>query len=594
MQDKYFLVGNPNTGKTTLFNKLTKSHEKIANYSGVTTTVKTKKVNLDNRKVEVVDLPGIYSFHSCSEDEVVTKQYLEENQNSNIIFVCASDKIKKNLVLIEELKKYNDKMVVVINKFKKGLDDAVISSLSTKLGVPVVQTDVRKDAEEIIDLIANQTADFLNRSFKLDELFSLLPNNPASVKLLDKILLHSFWGKIVFLIIFAAIVLLSYGKVGGTVTDYLSSIITRGGDFVSNLFTGWGLVPVADFWDKVIVGGVGSVIVFLPQLALMLSFLFILEDMGYLPRVGNLFNYRLEQVGMNGKSVFSLIMGVGCTTSAIITSRNVGSGSKRESTVKFLPFIGCSAKIPVVLFLSGAIVAGSGGIYAVLSFLTVVAIGVVFLYVRKQDGEQEYFITELPVLKRPSVLVAVKESINIVWDLLKKIFLTVLLSSTIVWLALNVTPDFKFFSGEKSLIEYACEYISIIFKPIGLNDPIIVIALITGLIAKENVLSTLGMFGGLVGFSANQIISFMIFILAYSPCLPALKCARCEFSRAFAGKWFLTQTVIAYLSSFVFWTFSNLWMPLGFIVLIAFAFLTAVIKKYFFNQKNQSKALKTA
>ena len=594
MNNKFVLVGNPNTGKTTLFNKLTKSHEKIANYSGVTTGVKSKNVTIQNKQFEIVDLPGLYSFDSSSEDEVVTKNYLDEHNSENIIFVCASNRIKKNLVLIDELKKYNDKIVVVINKIKEGLPQDVVSSLTKELGVPVVQTDVRKSVDEVIDVIANEATDFLNSNFKLDKLFSLIPTNPTTLKLIDKLLLHEVWGKLLFVAVFITIIIVAYGRVGGIITEFLEETLVKFGGLLSNKFFSWGFVPLADFWNKVIIGGVGSVLIYLPQLALMLTMLFLLEDMGYLPRVGNLFNYNLETIGMNGKSVFSLIMGVGCTTSAILTSRNVGSKSKRLSTVGFLPFVGCSAKIPVVLFLSGAIVSASGGLYAVASFSTVLIIGVVFLYFTKSEKEENYFITELPTLKKPSVLSAVREALRIVFDLVKKIFVTVLLSSAILWLLLNITPDFKFFSGEKSLIEYACEYIAILLKPIGLNKPAVVLALISGLIAKENILSTLGMFGGVAGFGACEIISFMIFVLSYSPCLPALKCAGCEFGKKYAGKWFLVQMGIAYLASFVFWTFSNIWIPLGFIMLIVFAFLMIITKKYFFTKKNQQKAIISA
>lgn len=589
MTDRYVLVGNPNTGKTTLFNKLTKSHEKIANYSGVTTGVKSKVVNLSDKKVEVVDLPGVYSFESLSEDELVTKKYLEEHKGENVIFVCASNKIKKNLVLIDELKKYNEKLVVVINKFKKGLDDNILSSLEKELGVPVVQTDVRKSVDEVIDLISNRATNFLNENLKLNKILNLLPTSPMALKKLDKILLNNFWGKLIFLLIFVAIVVISYGKIGGIVTGFLESKIQKVGEVVSSMLNSWGVFPLADFWNKVVVGGIGSVIVFLPQLAIMLTLLYLLEDMGYLPRVGNLFNYNLEKIGMNGKSVFSIIMGVGCTTSAIMTSRNVGDKSQRKATVRFLPFIGCSAKIPVLLFLSGAIISGSGGLYAVMSFLTVIVIGVVLLAVIKKDNDESYFITELPTLKKPSVFFSVKEALRIVFDLFKKIFLTVFISSTIVWLLMNITPDFKFFSGKKSLILYISEFLSVILKPIGLGDPVVVVSLLTGLIAKENILSTLGMFGGLVGFSDKQIISFMIFVLCYSPCLPALKCSSCEFGKRYAGLWFLSQTTIAYLASFVFWTFSNFWIPLGFLMLIIFAVLSIFLRKFVFMKKNKEK-----
>lgn len=586
MAFKYLLVGNPNTGKTTLFNTLTRSHEKTGNYSGVTTTEKENVCRRAGKEFAFVDLPGVYSFSSESEDEKLTKNCLAKNKDGQIIYVCSSRDIKKNLILLDELRKQNEKLMIIINKFKSGLSEDVVDSISKNLDVPVLQANVKKDGDKILDWLSSNVAKSINSNINLDKLFSLIPTSPTILKSIDKFLLNPVCGKMFFIFVFAGIIVLCYGSIGQALSSYLNALLQRVGVWCAGWIDKVGFPPLTNFWWTVIVGGVGSVLVYLPQLAMMLTILFLLEDMGYLPRVGNLFNYNLEKLGMNGKSVFSMIMGVGCTTSAILTTRNVGAKTKRDRTVRILPFIGCSAKFPILLFVCGALLGGGGVVYAIMVFLLAFFVGVVYLRVMAPQKNENYFISELPKLKAPSLVDALKQSFLIVLDLLKKIFLTVFLSSAILWLLLGISPTMNFFSGEKSLLEYACDVLSVIFKPLGLGEGKIFISLISGLIAKENILSSLGIFGGVGSLNVVQGLTFLIFVALHSPCFPALKCAKCEFGKIFAFRWFFVQTLIAYCCAFIFSTFAKIWIPLGFIVLVLFGFLLILMKKYTFKRKN--------
>jgi len=593
MTNRYLLFGNPNTGKTSLFNALTKSNEKTGNYGGVTTKEQSKKVIRDDRFLEFVDLPGVYSFLSDSEDESVAKEYILKNKEESVVYVCSSAEIKRNLILIEDLKKMNSRLMIIINKHNGGLDEKVVKSISGEIGVPVVQADVRKDGEKILDWIASHVATTINDNFKLDKILKLIPTSPKILKKIDKVLAHRVWGTLIFVAIFALTIYLCYGSVGKFMSDGLEYALHSIGLWgASGLSVLTKSQVLQDFWWVVLINGVGSVLVYLPQLALMLTILFLLEDMGYLPRVGNLFQKDLNIVGMNGKSIFSIIMGVGCTTSALLTTRNIGSKNKKISTVKFLPFVGCSAKLPILLFVVGAVAGESGVIYSLLIFLTVIFIGLVYAFLTKNKDEEMFSIIELPKFKVPSLVQSVKYSLLVVLDLLKKIFLTVFLSSAILWFLLSVDVNFKFFTGEKSILEVICDYLSFALYPLGLNKSSVFISLVFGLLAKENILSIIGMMGGLNILSSIEALTFVVFVMLYSPCLPALKCAKCEFGKKFAFRWFVSQTLIAYLCAFVFSTFARLWVPLGFIALIIFSFLAILIRKIFVRKPNGATLLK--
>lgn len=577
MANRFLIVGNPNTGKTTLFNNLTGAHEKTANYSGVTVAEKRKVVNFKGKEIEFIDLPGIYSLSSLSADEVVTKNYLTSHKTDTIVFVCSSDDIRKNMILFTELANSGHKMVVVVNKMGAKLKQEEISKLNQTLAVPIIQADVRKQKNELLEWLSSSVASVISERLNFDALIKILPTSVGKVKRLDDLLLHKIWGKFIFVAVFIGVVIISYGKIGSGLSDALETYLLSFAEIVGNWLARFNIVWLEDFWYKVIIGGVGQVLIYLPQLALMLTLLFMLEEVGYLPRVASLFNYNLEKLGMNGKSVFSLVMGVGCTTSAMLVTRNIGSTRARKSTASFLPFIGCSAKLPIFLFVTQMMLGGRGVLYIGLIYLSSIIVGGVYLSItQKESEEQDFFISEIPKLKVPLLKSCVSRAIVIVLDLFKKIVASVFLSTTILWLLLNISVDFKFCGGGVSLLEMISQYIAYLFIPLGINRCDVVVSLFAGLIAKENIISVMGLFGGMESLSTIQAITFLIFVMLYAPCIPSIKCARCEFGKKFALKLLLVQFLIAYISSFVFATFAKISLILGFVVLVLASILLLV------------------
>ena len=569
MAKKFLIVGNPNTGKTTLFNSLTGLNEKTGNYSGVTVDQKSKQIKFGQEWIELVDLPGVYTLKSSNPDEIVTKEYLKEHKHDSVLFVCSSCDIKKNMILLQEVARNGHEVVVLINKIGKGLKDDSVNKLQESLGVPILQADVRKGKEELLDFISSTIAQKITNDINLDNLLKLLPSTPEQLAVVDKFLLHKVWGRLLFFFVFVSVLIISYGTIGGLLLSKLEGVLDKVDQFVVGYITPTNISWLLDFWSNVIIGGVGQVLIYLPQLALMLTMLYLLEDIGYLPRVSALFNYRLEKFGMNGQSVFSLVMGVGCTTSAMLATRNIGMYSARVSTAKMLPYIGCSAKLPIFIFVTQMLFGGKGVIYVGLIYLSSIMIGGLYLSLTESKNDKSrYFITEIPKLKIPSLTHSIKQSLIIVVRLFRKIIVTVLISTTLLWLLLNISSNLKFFTGEKSLLESLAEFIGVAFIPLGLNHKEVIIALIAGFVAKENVMSTMGLFSGFGGLSTIQTMTFLIFVMLYSPCVSAIKCTRCEFGGRFALKLTLIQLLVAYVASFVFSTFARISIVVGFVALL--------------------------
>lgn len=588
MVKKYVIVGNPNTGKTTLFNTITGANKKTANYSGVTVKKEEIEIKKNNKDFKVVDLPGLYSLESLSDDERVAKEYLEKNKEDEIVYVCSSADIKKNLILLTDLKQSGHKIKILINKVGSPVSDECLKNLEEFIGVPILQTDVRKDKNKIINWISDAVAKTIKSDVNVKKLLALFPKNKKSAQRLDGLLLHPIIGKIFFFIVLFLVVYVAYGNIGSKLSTDFGEWFISVLNGAKPVFDRLGVVWFANFYDNVIIGAIGGVVVYLPQLALMLMLLFFLEDIGYLPRAASVFGANLEKLGMNGKSVFSIMMGVGCTTSAMLTTRNVGVKIARKNTARFLPFVGCSAKLPIVLFISHIFLSRMGLAYVALLYLTIVVVGIIYVRISGEKlPENTAFIAEIPKIKLPSIKRIVQETLNIVWEILKKIITTVAITSAIIWLLLNINLSFQFSGEGVSILEFIAQFISVLFIPLDLGRVDVVISLISGMVAKENVVSILTMFDAVNSLSAVQAMTFLIFVMLYSPCFPALKCAKCEFGQNFAIKMFVEQLLVAYFCSFVFATFAKISMLLGFVFIVLAMALICLIKQVVL-KKNQT------
>lgn len=585
---KIILVGNPNTGKTTLFNTIAGANEKTGNYSGVTVSAKERKINLCGKETCLVDLPGLYCADTPSADEQVTLDYLKSTVDGLICFVMTSVTLAKNLYLLSSLPLSGKNVCLFINDNGLKLSNSLINKIESILKIKIYYGDVRKNRKQILSFLETVEETLTSTEiwkYSYNELLNIFNPPQISINKLDRILLNKFWGKIIFFACIVLVFFISFGSIGQYLCTAIENLINDLGFFVCSKLNAAGLMVLSSFTDVVLVKALGSIICFVPQLVLLLLQMYLLEDIGYLPRVAYLFNIPLSSINLNGKSVFSMVVGIGCTTSAYMVTRNIGSNECRRATARFLPFVGCSAKLPIVLYCLS--VAGSkiSLLYIFLIYTLLIMFGIALLKLKSEDIKGEDFIVELPRLKRPSLRASFKQGIVLTLEFLKRVAGVLFCVSAIIWLLSSITVNLKFSVADPklSLLYLIANKISYLFYPIGLMKEEFVIALISGLIAKENIISTINLFGGLAGTGTISIISFLIFVLFYPPCVPALKNCKNEFGRKFMWETAAIQFLLAYSVCLTFYTFSKmagLW--LGFVmcfILVSLVLSYAKIRK---------------
>ena len=575
------IVGNPNTGKTTLFNNIAKCNEKVANYSGVTVKETKKQISFCNCRMDIVDLPGLYSTHSMGMDESVTKSYIEKHKDAKIVYVVSTADIEKNLHLFVELITAGYDLSLFVNEKDAKLEADSIKILKERLGMPIYYGDARKKRKDILKWLVNQVLQSTRLGgvgIGYDEIVKLLKIVKIESQKLDKLFLHPFVGKVLFFVIIGLIYYASFLSVGGWLSGKVYGCWEVLCEYLISIIAKYDRYLLIDFIQVAVLKGLGSVISFLPQLFIMLFCMYVLEESGYLPRVSYLFNIDLNELGLNGKSVFGVSVGMGCTTSGILATRNIENKRCRKQTCLLLPFVGCSAKLPILLYLSANLLVDMGHI---MILIIVLVLYIAMVYMRTIRGEgREYFIIEIPRLRMPDVKTLLKQSTTLIKDFLKRVVGTILLVTTVVWLCMNIYVEAM--GQTLTIIDLFTKIVGVFFAPIGLNNKAVVMSVITGIIAKENIISTMALYGEGVVFGVVPTITFIIFIMLYSPCLPALRCAGAEFGRKFALRLFVVQMLFAYGVSFVFYTFGAMFgVVLGFVFCIVFISLAMATIKIF-------------
>ena len=596
---KVILCGNPNVGKTTLFNQLTNSNEKASNWHGVTVNVKEKGLEFDGIKYKVCDLPGIYSLNGVSDEEILASNYIKENLNEIVICVVDANNLKRNLLLALELKKLCCNILIAVNMANevKNID---IDKLSQALGVQCVLVDARnkKGVTLLKSAIFNKinenngakfNIEHQNKNFKsfgfdrfenvLVEKFDFIDSvlkmcgydkiSNAKQKKIDNVLLHPIFAPVIFLCVMGIVFFVTFGFIG----EYISGVFL---DCLEKVFEGFFSIVFKSgnkfsvFAKEGLIGGIISVCGFLPQILIMGFFLNLMEEFGYLSRVSVMFDGYLKRVGLTGKSIFSLVMGFGCTSSAILTTRNVGSKVDRERTVLCLPFMSCSAKLPIYSVICSVFFSKNKFIFTFLlyifAFLLFFFISFIFITLQKTQNKK-YFMLELPKLRVPRLKKVFLDSLTIVKNFIYKIGFSIIICSVVIYFLYNYNFKLQFVSNkQESIIYIVADFFSFILAPIGLNMAGVMVALISGLIAKEMVVSTLVIVNGCsaevlaesllnpasaVHFTPLTAIVFLLFVLLYSPCISSLICVRKELGTKVMVKSFALQMVVAYVVSMI-------------------------------------------
>ncbi len=590
MSKKIILVGNPNTGKSTLFNTLTKSNEKVSNWHGVTVGVKYKRINFENKEFEVADTPGVYSFDAYSNEEKITIDYLIKNKNSVIVNVCDANNLKRNLILTLDLIKQGFKIVLAVNMYNE-VCNFDYNMLSKLLGIKILKIDARKtkDVFQLMKFCTNNNFEKTQNNAKINEktqnninindIFAKITinqdaNNYRQTDKIDKFVLNKFNFIIIFLLSLFLIFYITFGPVGMLFSSIISTIFNQIVSILQKIIlcTNMSYIIKSLIIDGVFVA-VSSIVSFIPQILLLMFFINVLEDIGFMSRVAFMFDGLLKKIGLSGKSLFSLMMGYGCTTSAIITTRNLENTKLRKRTVLLLPFMSCSAKLPIYLVISSLFFEKYKYIFVLVLYLFSILISILFalIYKKKICDADSTFILEMPKYRKLNFKKVMKD----VWFTLKefivKVGTLIIFFSMCVWFLKNFSTSFKFLNGEnfdKSILYYFCDKISFLFKPLGMANTGIVVSLLLGVVAKEMIVVGLAMMNGVAGgmieltasltsvsavcsFSWVSSIVFLIFILLYSPCISAIVAVKNELGTKMAIYVFAVQFLIAYLVSFI-------------------------------------------
>lgn len=669
MAHKMALAGNPNCGKTTLFNVLTGSNQYVGNWPGVTVQKKVGKTKIGHS--ELVDLPGIYSLSPYTMEEIVTRDYIINENPEVIINIIDGTNLERNLYLTVQLLELNRPMVIAVNMMddveQKGwnLD---CEKLSVELGVPVVPITARRGANvetvlkkaeklahgkaywapkvtydtttqnalnDILFILAENSYEkplpleffagkLLEGDNQCHELLHLSKDQLARIEKIivayeatseygdresmladaryryieqiakksldkgkdankltvsdkiDKIVTNRFLAIPIFLVMMLLMFMFTFGPVGKVLSDgveyafgnWLVPVVQNLLDMASAPDWAYGLILDAA------IGGVSGILVFLPQIAILFLCLSLLEDSGYMARAAFIMDRLLRKLGLSGKSFIPMLMGFGCTTPAVMAARTLENEKDRKLTMMLTPFMSCGARLPIYALFAEVFFEKNQGLVVFSMYILGIVVAIITGVILKHTlfrGNVAPFVMELPQYRLPLF----KSIAQHVWEKCKgfivKASTVIFAMSIIVWIFQNFSMSFQMVTdSSQSILGKFGSLIAPLFTPLGFGTWQATVALLTGLIAKESVVSTMtilyaggqqAMLGAaIVGvFNPISAYAFMAFTLLYMPCISAFVTIRKEMG---SMKWALgtavLQTSIAYFVSLLIYQIGSL------------------------------------
>ncbi|MBR3576090.1 MAG: ferrous iron transporter B [Clostridia bacterium] len=545
------LAGNPNSGKTTMFNALTGRNEKVGNWAGVTVEKKEHpiKKSFYNGEEELiaVDLPGAYSMSPFTSEESITSSYVKNENPDVIINIVDATNLSRSLFFTTQLLELDIPVVVALNKAdinvkkKTTIDTSV---LSEKLGCPVVDTistsadglkEVIKAAIELkgkyqstpyaqgdIDLTSKKAVEdadrkrfeFVKAIVKSVETRKVHTNQKNFQDKIDGVLTNKWLGIPIFAIIMWAVFWISQAGPGVWIADWLVGILETGQEMIRELFVDANPLLEALLVDGVI-GGVIAVIGFLPLVMVMYFLIALLEDCGYMARVSVVLDPIFKKVGLSGKSVIPFVIGTGCAIPGVMACRTIRNERERRATAMLAPFMPCGAKLPVIALFAGAFFKDASWVGPLMYLAGIVIIFFAALIINKitaYKAKKSFFIIELPEYKWPSLWRAVKEMCGRGWAYIVKAATIILLCNTAVQIMQTFT--WQFTAAETAdvsiLASIAGPFAYLIVPIVGVLSWQLAAAAVTGFIAKENVVGTLAVcFVGLENLIDTEELALM-------------------------------------------------------------------------------------
>jgi ferrous iron transport protein B len=694
------LAGNPNSGKTTMFNELTGSSQHVGNWPGVTVEKKDGRLK-DKRDVVIQDLPGIYSLAPYSPEEIITRNYLIKDKPDVIINIVDASNLERNLYLTTQLTELGIPVVLALNMSdivaRRG-DIIDTDKLSKQLGVAVVETsalkghgcknaaekalwlaeeharhphgldaahdhshdlftpewrfspgveealarvgaiiaphvkdanvrwysikiferdaDIRarfsftdaeavrleeaiKQAEASFDddsesIIANERYSFITKAIEAAVSFKDAGALSVSDKI-DRVVTNRVLALPIFALVMFAVYFISVSTVGTMMTDWVNDVLF--GEFVPGVVAGWlEAVGTAEWLNSLlldgIIAGVGAVLGFLPQMLVLFLLLAFLEDCGYMARIAFIMDRVFKRFGLSGKSFIPILIGTGCGVPGILASRTIENESNRRLTVMTTTFIPCSAKLPIIALITGALFPGSIWVAPSAYFIGIAAIitsGIILKKTRLFGGDPSPFLIELPAYHLPRVAGVLRVMLERGWAFVKRAGTIILLATIGVWFLVSFSWGMEMVDADESMLASIGGFIAPVFDPLGWGDWRATTATVTGLVAKENVVGTFGVLYGfaevgeegaeywpllVASFTQLAAFSFLLFNLLCAPCFAAIGAINREMGSA---RWTLIaigyQTAFAYFVAFAVYQVGLLAQGAGFTIATVLALL---------------------
>lgn len=594
---KIVVTGNSNSGKTTLFNGLTKSNARVGNWHGVTVDVLEGKFRYGKTEVTVVDLPGLSSFNAYTMEEAVSANYLKEGDYDLIVNVIEGLRFDVALSLTKSLLSLKKPILCLVNCTEDliKLGGKIDFSVLRDCGLLFVKINATKSKDLLfLKKLITEKSFYLPKYFDCERAIKSFTPPKTPFTKVDKILTDKILGTACFILVSFLAFYLSFGKygVGKLLSERLILLISSLGDKTANLLKNLG---ASEFTIRLVnegvFGGIGVLVGFLPSIIMMNYFLIYLEQSGIISRFSYIFDGLLNKFGLNGRALFTLLSGFGCTAVSLSLAKGLENKKLKEKVSLCLPFISCSAKLPVYFYICSKVFSQS--------FLVVIGLyfaGIVFAMLFSKlfgSGKTEKIpplILELPIIRINCLKNTLKPLINSVKQFIIKVSAIVLSVSIAVFLLSATSIDFTYVpisSGEDSILALLGKVVVKILIPIGITDFRIGAGVITGLFAKEAFLSTIVTLGFDGTLPIDSCLALLLFLAFYPPCFSALSMMKKEIGFKLTAFSFLLQTVFALAVAYVCYFIINNPIFALFIILSIVAILLFI--RFLKNEKFQVK-----
>ena len=580
------LFGNPNVGKTTVFNLLTGLNQYVGNWPGVTIE---KKEGYLNDNIKIVDLPGIYAMDTFSNEEKVSKSYLENEDVDVIVNVVDASNLDRNLYLTTQLMKYNKPIILLLNMIDladaKGIKTDY-DKLAKELDVTILPIIAKKKSglENIAKVIEDCSKQRVNYSIdfgdetstykKLEEIISDCSKTPMENKKsisdrIDNIMLNPILAYPLFIGILLLLFKFTFDWVGGPLQEGLTALIEN---FVMTPLD--GVLSSSSEWFKSLIidgvlGGIAGTLPFFPLIFTLFFGISLFEDSGYMSRAAFLMDKIMSKVGLSGKAFIPMVMGLGCASPAIMATRTLESEKDRKITALISPLMTCGAKLPIyALFVAIFFPKNKALITTSLYLLGIVVAILVALVLNKTvyKTEVEPFVLELPEYKIPTLSALLKNTWNKSKGFLIRVITVMFAMSVVIWFLSSFNLHGFTENMNESFLAGFGKILTPIFAPLGFKDWRISVALLSGLGAKEIVVNTMiVLFGNLnqvlpTVFTGVTAYSFLIFSALYTPCIASLATMRKEYGNKMMMISLSYQFLLAWVVAFIFNTVANLFL----------------------------------